>query len=75
MRAQISQSRFLSELDQARSMARRCEAKRDAAGDPESVWYYEQCRRGWVRRVWKLQRGNYLENNLPTNSRRLLHPF
>ena len=35
-------------------MITRCATKRDAATDPASRWYYEQCRLGWQRWAEKL---------------------
>lgn len=48
---------FVSELDRARAMVERCAEKRDQAGDAESFWYYEQCRRGWAHWVQRLESG------------------
>lgn len=53
MGAQISQSR-LGERERVQAAIARIEAKRDAAGDELSRWYYVQCLVGWRQHLARL---------------------
>lgn len=57
MRAQISQSRFLNDIERVQATIARIEAKRDAATDEGSRWYYAQCVIGWRAWLKKLAAG------------------
>ena len=37
----------MTEIEHARTMVARCEAKRDAAGDAQSRYYFVLCLAGW----------------------------
>jgi hypothetical protein len=45
----------MTELEHARAMIERCEAKRAAATDAGSRRYYELCAQGWRRWVERLR--------------------
>jgi hypothetical protein len=48
----------MTEINHARAMIARCEAKRDAATDSECRRYYELCIAGWQRWLEKVEQEN-----------------
>jgi hypothetical protein len=46
----------MTEIERTRQTIARIEAKRDAATDRESHWYYQQCLNGWRAWLAKLER-------------------
>ncbi len=47
----------MSEKERVQAAIARVTAKRDAARDPESQWYYQMCLIGWRARLTKLEQG------------------
>jgi len=48
----------VSEVERIEQTIARLEAKRDAAGDELSKWYYQQCLAGWRRELARIASGN-----------------
>jgi len=54
----------MSEVERVQATIARVEAKRDAATDPESRWYYQQCVNGWRAWLKKIEAGRYLNDRI-----------
>lgn len=55
----------MSEIERTKQKIAAITAKRDAAGDPESRWYYDLCLAGWRAELRKLEAGKVYSVGIP----------